>query len=364
MRIGLIAPPWVPVPPVTYGGTELVIDELARGLQAVGHQVLLAASADSTCPVPMVPGVRESDFGALNDATSLLSHLIVSYAAMRDVDIIHDHTLGGPLYRGRPPAIPTVVTNHLPFTDATNVLFRELDRDTTIVAISQNQASHAIGLTVGAVIHHGIDVASVPVGTGQGGFTAVLARMNPSKGIVEALHIAQAAGVPLRIAAKMREPEELDYFNSEVRPLLTSEHQYLGELSTTDKLALLGEAFALLNPIQWSEPFGLTMIEALSAGTPVVGTPRGSAPEIVRHGLTGFLANTDELVQLLPKAAELDRAVCRAEAESRFTSRRMVDDHIRLYSKILTGAAGQPPLRRDDAVSVVRHSSDQHQPNR
>ena len=127
--------------------------------------------------------------------------------------------------------------------------------------------------------------------------------MNPSKGIVEALHIAQAAGVPLRIAAKMREPEELDYFNSEVRPLLTSEHQYLGELSTTDKLALLGEAFALLNPIQWSEPFGLTMIEALSAGTPVVGTPRGSAPEIVRHGLTGFLANTDELVKLLPKAA-------------------------------------------------------------
>ncbi len=335
MRIGLIAPPWVPVPPPAYGGTEEVVDLLARGLVAAGHEVLLGAAADSTCPVPLVPGTAASDTEALNESTSQLAHVVVSYDGMGGVDLVHDHTVVGPLYRGRPPDVPVVITNHGPFTGDTLTLFRAMSRDTAIVAISADHASHANGVPITRVIHHGLDVARVPVGSGRGGYAAMLARMSPTKGVVEALQIARAAGVPLRIAARLAEPGEIAYFESEVKPLLTSEHTYIGEVSAAEKYALLGEAFALLNPIQWSEPFGLAMIESLASGTPVMATPRGAAPEIVRHGETGFLGPVEELAAQLVAAASLDRARCRADVEERFSAQRMVADHIALYEDLL-----------------------------
>ena len=335
MRIGLIAPPWVPVPPLGYGGTEEVVDLLARGLQAAGHDVLLAAASDSTCPVPLVPGAEPSDAEDMNGATSLMAHVVTAYAALGDVDVIHDHTPVGPLYRGRPSGVPVAVTHHNAFTPAALTLFRAMAADTAIVAISDNHARHATGVPIARVIHHGLDLSGVDVGTGRGGYAAFLGRMDPTKGVAEAVRIARAAGVPLLIAAKMRHPVERAYFESEVRPLLTSEQQYIGEVTESDKFELLADAIALLNPIQWSEPFGLAMIEALAVGTPVVGTPRGAAPEIVRHGVTGFLGTVDELVALLPRAADLDRAACRADAELRFSASRMVDDHVRLYADLL-----------------------------
>lgn len=339
MRIGLIAPPWVPVPPPAYGGTEMVVDLIARGLQEAGHEVLLAAASDSTCPVPQVPSTAESDYEVLNDVTSLLAHVVHSYDALHDVDLIHDHTVAGPLYRGRSWEIPVAVTNHGPFIDDTLMLFRAMATDTSIVAISHNQASHAAGVPITRVIHHGLEPERVPVGRGRGGYAAFLGRMNPTKGVAEALQVARAAGVPLRIAAKMREREEREYFEAAVRPLLTREHEYVGEVSDAGKYELLGDAFALLNPIQWSEPFGLAMIESLATGTPVVATPRGSAPEIVRPGFNGFLGTVDHLAALLPRAAEIDRAACRADVEQRFSARRMVAEHIQLYSDILAGEA-------------------------
>ena len=335
MRIGLVAPPWVPVPPPSYGGTEAVVDLLARGLQDAGHEVLLAAASDSTCPVPLVPGTMASEYEALNGIASGVAHLVYAYAAMADVDLIHDHTLIGPLYRGRPSGVPVVVTNHGPFTPETLVLFRAMAPDTAVVAISEDQASHATDCPIARVIHHGLDCDRIPVGAGDGGYAAFLGRMNPTKGVAEALRIARNAGVPLRIAAKMREKQERDYFEAEVRPLLTREHEYLGEVSDAEKYVLLGGAFALLNPIQWDEPFGLAMIESLATGTPVVATPRGSAPEIVRPGANGFLGREDALCTLLPRAAELDRAACRADVEGRFSAARMVADHVRLYEDVL-----------------------------
>lgn len=337
MRIGLIAPPWVPVPPPAYGGTEMVVDLLARGLQQAGHDVLLAAASDSTCPVPRVPGTMASDYEALNGTVTALAHAVHSYPALGDVDVIHDHTIAGPLMGHRPPGVPVVVTNHGPFTDDTMVLFRAMAADTSIVAISHNQASHATGVPIARVIHHGLDAGRVPVGRGEGGYAAFLGRMSATKGVAQALRIAREAGVPLRLAAKMREPAERAYFEAEVRPLLTSEHVYVGEVDDAGKYELLGDAFALLNPIQWSEPFGLAMIEALATGTPVVATSRGSAPEIVVHGTNGFLGAADELVGLLPRAADLDRATCRADVEARFSVARMVQGHVALYADVLAG---------------------------
>lgn len=335
MQVGLIAPPWIPVPPPAYGGTEMVVDLLARGLQDAGHDVLLAAASDSTCPVPHAPGMRVSDYDSLNEMISALAHTVTAYEALHDVDVIHDHTMAGPLYLGRPEAVPVVVTNHGPFVRDTIPIFRAMAADASLVAVSRNQASHAFGCPIARVIHHGIDLDRIPVGAGTGGFAAFLGRMTPEKGVAQALRIAREAGIPLQIAAKMREPAERAYFDAEVRPLLTREHVYIGEVSDAEKYEFLGDAFALLNPIEWSEPFGLAMVESLAAGTPVVATPLGSVPEIVRPNLNGYLGMADELPGLLPEATRLDRAVCRADVEARFSAKRMVEDHLRLYTDLL-----------------------------
>jgi glycosyltransferase involved in cell wall biosynthesis len=226
--------------------------------------------------------------------------------------------------------LPVVTTNHGPFDDVLNPIYRAL-RDVPVIAISHSQASTADGARIAAVIHHGIDVAAVPEGRGRGGFAGFLGRMSPDKGPREAALIARAAGVPLKMAAKLREPAEREYFDAEVKPLLCSDVEYVGELGEQDKLELVGNSFALLNPIQWPEPFGLVMIEALAAGTPVVSTPAGSAPEIVDDGVTGYLRNGCALLA----AADLDRAACRAAAESRFATERMVREHVQLYTDLI-----------------------------
>jgi glycosyltransferase involved in cell wall biosynthesis len=205
---------------------------------------------------------------------------------------------------------------------------------------------------VSRIIHHGIETDVVPVGDGAGGYLAFLGRVAPAKGIVEAITVAQAAGIPLRIAAKCREPEEREYFDHAVRPQLGRGVEYLGELGERDKFALLGSAAALLNPIQWDEPFGLVMIEALATGTPVLTLDRGAAPEIVVDGATGFITHdTVELFERVARVDELDRAACRRSAETRFSATRMVDDHLDLYRELL--ARGTPSLMRHRAMAAT-----------
>ena len=335
MRIGLIAAPWIPIPPVGYGGIERVVDSLARGFMAVGHEVLLAAASDSTCPAPLVPGMRPSEPGELGFTLSELSHIIRAYDGLGSVDIIHDHTLAGPLAGRRPSGVPVVTTIHGPLIPASADLYRAMSADTAIVGISRDQTSHVPDVPVTRVIHHGMDVASVPAGSGNGGYVCFVGRICADKGVLQAIHIARRAGIPLRIAAKMREPDEIAYFHSVVEPLLGSNEEFLGELGDADKYRLMGEAMAFLNPIQWSEPFGLVMIESLSTGTPVVGTLIGSAPEIVDHGKTGYLGRTEELHRFIPLAASLDRSHCRERALQLFSTERMVGNHLDLYTKLL-----------------------------
>jgi glycosyltransferase involved in cell wall biosynthesis len=152
--------------------------------------------------------------------------------------------------------------------------------------------------------------------------------------VMEAIEIARKAGFPLRIAAKMRAPDELRYFREVVEPALGPDEEFLGEIGDPEKYELMGGAFAFLNAIQWPEPFGLVMIEALATGTPVVGTPVGAAPEVVDHGTTGYLAPVHELAALLPRVASLNRTDCRASVEERFSSDRMLADHLALYAQI------------------------------
>jgi glycosyltransferase involved in cell wall biosynthesis len=354
MRIGLIAPPGVPVPPPAYGGTESVIDLLARGLARAGHEVLLAAAANSSCPVPQVSGTDEAPLTAPASADSIteLRHVIRSYDHLTDVDVVHDHTLTGPLYRHAAESTPRVTTAHGPFNETLGPVYRAM-RGVALVAISHHQASTADGVPVAGVIHHGLEVSSVPVGQGSGGYASFLGRMSPEKGPREAALIARAAGVPLRMAAKLREPAEREYFEAEVKPLLCSEVEFLGELHYAEKLELVGDSFALVNPMQWAEPFGLVMIEALATGTPVVATPVGSAPEILDDGVTGYLRSSRaDLAAALTQVSELDRSACRAVAERRFSSERMVAQHVRLYEGLLAGPRPAQRLVRIPSVPL------------
>jgi glycosyltransferase involved in cell wall biosynthesis len=336
LRIGLIAPPWVAIPPPAYGGTEAVLDVLARGLALAGHEIVLFTTGDSTCPVPRA-SVYESAVGiAAGGPVAEAHHVVTAYQRLADMDIIHDHTIVGPLWASGTASIPVVATNHGPFDPALTSIFRAAGQRLAVVAISHHQASTAPTVPIAAVIHHGLDVAAIPQGDGQGGYAAFVGRMSPDKGLQVAIQAARAAGVRLRIATKMREPAEHAYFDQVVRPLLGPDLELLGEVSPDEKWALVGGAMCLLNPIQWPEPFGMVMIEALACGTPVVSTPFGAAPEIVEPGLTGALArDTEGLAAGIRAASGLDRQTCRESVEIRFSMERMVADHLSLYRRLL-----------------------------
>jgi glycosyltransferase involved in cell wall biosynthesis len=336
MRIALVAPPWVPVPPPRYGGSEVVIDSLARGFKAAGHEVLLFTTADSTCDVPKAWVLEAAEGERMGAAVVELQHAVRAYEVVADFDIVHDHTFAGPLLDH--PATKVVTTNHGVFADAAGDVYRAISRRAAVIAISYHHASTAIDTRIARVIHHGVEVDTFPVGKGMGGFALFLGRMSPSKGVHTAIRAARRAGLPLLIAAKMREQAEHEYFADVVEPLLGGDVEYLGEIGRTTKLELLGNAICLLNPIDWPEPFGLVMIESLASGTPVVACPQGAAPEIIDEGVTGFLRNDEDALAIaLRKVPDLDRAACRAAAEKYFSADRMIAEHLALYEDIVDG---------------------------
>jgi glycosyltransferase involved in cell wall biosynthesis len=354
MKIGLLAPPWVPVPPPLYGGTEAVVDRLARGLVAAGHEVLLFAPSDSTCDVPTVPHTLPARPNEIGITTVELAYVIRGHDCLSACDVVHDHTLAGPAIGRRRGAPPMVTTSHGPFTPEVSDIYRSFARRVPIIAISHSQAVEAShqGIHVSGVIHHGLDPDEVTVGKGDGGYLLFLGRMHPHKGVDVAARVARASGVPLRIAAKMREPAERAWFDACVKPLLSEDITYVGEACREDALALLQGASALVNPIQWAEPFGLVMVEALAAGTPVLAFPNGAAPEIIEDGVTGFLcADEEEMSARVSDVHTLDRAACHAAVLSRFSTSRVVEDHLALYSRVIRqvgrgrGAVEEAPSR-------------------
>ncbi|MDO2935958.1 glycosyltransferase family 4 protein [Paeniglutamicibacter sulfureus] len=336
MRIGIIAPPWLTVPPEGYGGTETVIDVLARGLAALGHEVLLAAASGSASPVALAAGSFPPDPRHLGRTQDELRHVINAYRRLDGMEIIHDNTLAGPLLMRASGAIPVVSTAHNPMDALTLPIYRAIAGHASLLAISRHQATSARGVDICRVIHHGIDADSIPLGTGSGGYACFLGRMHPNKGVLTAIEVARRAGVPLRIAAKMASTGEHEYFTQVIRPKLGGDIEYVGELRAGEKFRLLGESLALLNPLQWAEPFGMVMIEAMATGTPVLCTSRGSAPEIVADGVTGFIRDTPRaLAAALPECAHLKRQDCRASTETIFSARRMALEHVDFYERCL-----------------------------
>ena len=349
MRIGLIAPAWIPVPPPAYGGTEAVLDCLARGLVAMGHDVRLFTVGESTCPVP-TSFLYPTAMVPMGNVAAELAHVLCAYDALADVDVIHDHTLAGPLVTadlGRPPV---AVTHHGPFSADMRRIFAAISHRAATIAISQAQARSAGAVPIAAVIHHGIDLACYTHGPGDGGYLLFLGRMSPDKGVHRAVRISRRARRPLVIATKMREPEEHAYFEREVRPLLGTSDELFIEPGLARRIDLLQHAEALLNPICWPEPFGLVMPEALACGTPVLAFRNGAAPEIVEHRRTGYLCtDEDEMVAAIERIPDIDRADCSTAAQTRFSMARMAADHDRLYRRLFAGDLDRTGHEMSDA---------------
>jgi glycosyltransferase involved in cell wall biosynthesis len=350
MRIGLIAAPWIPVPPPNYGGTELIVDHIARGLAARGHDVRLFTVPESTCPVDKQWVLPEAAV-PMGFTVPEAQHVLAAYKAFDDVDVIHDHTVLGPaLAAGHKHAdIPVVFTNHNLVTTQTRPLLHAAVAAGSLVAISHDQYSRDPDIQVSAVIHHGIDLDRYPIGPGGGGYAMFLGRMNPDKGPERAIRIARAAGMPLTMVVKMWEPGEKAFFTEVVEPMLGPDIDLRLSSTYEQTLELLRHAEALVNPISWHEPFGLVMPEALSCGTPVLAFARGAAPEIIEHGVTGWLgADETDLAKALIRAHEFDRATCRSSIERRFSLDRMAREHERLYRRLVNSkqaaAVGYGPI--------------------
>ena len=339
MRIALIAPPWTPIPPPLYGGIELVVDQLARGIMAAGHDVTLYATGDSTCPVPRAWVLPHAEGMRIGMAVPELRHVIHAYETVADHDVVHDHTVMGPFYAERFPDLPVLTTIHGPFNEELTDLYRILAPRVPIVAISNAQHRAAPDIPIARVIHHGVDASAFPFGEGTGDddgeYVLFLGRMAPDKGAHRAVEVARKAGIRILMAAKMREAWERAYFDEQVAPMLGPGAVYLGEVPHERKLELLANAKALLFPIRWNEPFGLVMLESMACGTPVLAFPEGAAPEVVEDGKTGFLCEDEAaMVAALGRVAQLSRADCRAAVEGYFSTQRMVADHIDLYGKL------------------------------
>ena len=339
MRIGVVAPPWAPIPPALYGGIEQAVDCECRGLVAAGHDVELFTTGDSTCPVPRKWLLERAEGARIGFTVPELRHVLGAYDALGRCDVVHDHTMVGPVFAASLTDLPVVTTMHGPLEAELSDIYRRIAGRIPLIAISHAQLKADPGLPVAGAIHHGVDVEDFPVGSGTGEYCMFLGRMVAEKGAHRAILAARGAGMRILLAGKMREPWETAYFESQIEPLLGDDAQYLGEVPRDHKLQLLGEARATLFPIRWNEPFGLVMLESLACGTPVLAFAEGAAPEVVADGRTGYLC-TDEadMAARLATIGGIDRKECRADVEARFSTGRMAREHAELFERILRPA--------------------------
>jgi len=336
MKIAQIAPLAESVPPKLYGGTERVVSYLTEELVRLGHDVTLFASGDSETTAKLVaaaPRALRLD-PTVKDPLAPLALMLERVRAMaHEFDILHFHIDHVHLPVFRPLARKTVTTMHsrLDLPELAP-LYREFG-DMPLISISTAQRKPLAFANWVGTVHHGLAREVCPFNPApRGGYFAFLGRVSPEKGLDRAIEIARRAGARLRIAAKIDTADQ-EYFQTRIVPRLAEPGiEFIGELNEAHKPAFLGNASALLFPIDWPEPFGLAMIEAMSCGTPVIAWPHGSVPEVVEDGRTGYVVDSiDAAVAALEKAARLDRLGVRERFEERFSAARMAQDYLSVY---------------------------------
>ena len=304
---------------------------------ALGHDVTLFATADSVTSARLhavAPRGYEEDRG-LDAKVHEGLHIAAAFERAGEFDVLSNQFDFLPLTYSRLVTTPVVTTIHGFSSEAIVPVFRAYQDVARYVAISD--ADRHPDLDYAATIHHGIDLDPFTYRPGPGGYLLTMARIHPDKGTHEAIAIAQRAGVPLVIAGIVQDEA---YFRERVQPHFGPGVTYAGPVGPAERDALLGGATALLHPVAFAEPFGLAVVEALATGTPVIARPRGSMPEIVRHGRTGFLVDdVDAAVAAVHRVGDLSRRHCREDVEARFTAARMVADYARLFTEVAAAAA-------------------------
>jgi glycosyltransferase involved in cell wall biosynthesis len=338
MRIAQVAPLVESVPPKHYGGTERIIAYLTEELVRFGHKVTLFASGDSVTSAELVPVCRRS-FRQNKRATDYLSRevLLMDHVLERagEFDLIHFHTGSIHYLTCRHLPVPNVTTLHGRLDTPELIRLYERFRHIPMISISNSQRAPWPCANWQATIYHGLPQDLFRFHSERGDYLAFLGRASPEKRVDRAIEIARRAGMPLKIAAKVDRADRR-YFKREIEPLLNDPHvEWLGEISDKDKDAFLGSAYALLFPIDWPEPFGLVMIEAMACGTPVIAFEGGSVPEVMDDGVTGFIVNEiDQAVEAVGRVRDLNRARCREVFEKRFTASRMASDYVKAYTRL------------------------------
>jgi len=354
MRIAQVAPLYERVPPALYGGTERVVSYLTEELVRTGHDVTLFASGDSITAArlwsPCVRALR-LDSTCRDSLAPHMRMLGFVYHQASEFDIIHCHTdyLGLPLARF--VRTPTLLTLHGRLDIPELAPLYAENREVPLVSISNAQRAPLPDAHWVATAYHGLPSDLYHYVPHSEDYLLFLGRISPEKRPDTAIRVARRAGVHLRIAAKV-DPVDRDYFEREIRPLLDDPLiEFIGEVGDHAKHTLLGNARALLFPIDWPEPFGLVLIEALACGTPVIARSLGSVPEVVQQGETGWLCETeDEMVAAVHRLGELDRARCRAAFDTRFTAAIMTARYVRLYQRLLAGSAQESTSSQSDAT--------------
>ncbi|MBL8073972.1 MAG: glycosyltransferase family 4 protein [Nitrospira sp.] len=345
MRIAQVSPLWESVPPKLYGGTERIVSYITEELVAMGHEVTLFASGDSETSAKLeaiCPQALRLNTGIFNRDAPLIMQQERALGVSGNFDIVHSHLdfLGFPVARRN--AVPMVTTLHgrldLPELEP---VFREFI-EMPLVSISASQRRPLPWANWAGTIHHGLPRNLYSYHPKSEGYLAFLGRISPEKRPDQAIEIAKRSGIPLKMAAKV-DPADRVYYEAAVEPLLNHPLiEFVGEISDAEKNDFVGNAMALVCPYDWPEPFGLVLIEALACGTPVLAYRRGSIPEIIDHGVTGFVCETvDEMVEAVGQVPLLERRRCRASFDERFTADRMARDYVALYERILDGVAVQ-----------------------
>jgi glycosyltransferase involved in cell wall biosynthesis len=321
LHVAIVAPPWYHVPPSGYGGVENVCADLVDGLVDLGHEVTLIGAGDPrTRATRFVSTYDEPPSVRIGEPLPEVLHAAraAEILAKLDLDLVHDHTLAGPLLaRGR--RVPTVVTVHGPVTGEPGRYYRALGHSVDLVSVSHNQQRSAPDLPWLGTVHNALDVTTYPYRAQKDDFLLFLGRLHPDKAAHVAIDVARQAGLPIIVAGKCTEKVETEYLRTQIEPRMGPDVTLYGAADATQKRDLLSRAAALLFPIQWEEPFGMVMIEAMACGTPVVTLRRGAAPEVVLDGVTGVVCDdASELAAAVATARSLSPAACREHVRRTF----------------------------------------------
>lgn len=340
MKIAQVSPLWESVPPKLYGGTERIVSYITEELVRLGHEVTLFASGDSTTSAKLIsvcPEALRLSTGIFNRDAPMVMLLEQAFGSLaHEFDIIHSHLdfFGFPLSRRCSTPVITTLHGRLDLPELVPV-FREF-AELPLVSISNAQRRPLPWVNWQGTVHHGLPKDLYSFHPHAGRYLAYLGRISPEKRPDHAIEIAKRVGIPLRIAAKVDQADR-SYFEAEIEPSLSHPLiEYVGEITDDEKNDFLGEACALLAPYDWPEPFGLVLIESLACGTPVLCYRRGSIPEIIDHGVTGFICETfNDMIEAVGRIPTIDRKQCRLAFEERFTVERMVRDYLRLYAQVI-----------------------------